>query len=296
MSEKLKLGFTIPQFNWPGNPDNVGEVLSEIARTAEKNEFESIWVMDHFFQLEGMLGPAEDPMLEAFSTLGYLAGQTKKVSLGPLVIGAIYRNPGLLVKAATTLDVVSGGRLIFGVGAGWYEREAKGLGFPFYSTSQRFELLGETLEIAKQMWSGDTSPYNGKFNKMEELICSPKPVSKPHPPILIGGNGEKRTLRLVAEYGDACNLFAMVPPDELARLLNVLRKHCEDVGRDYDDIEKTCLAMIPPNEFSNENFIEHCKGLAGIGFDHIITAIPNVHEIGPIEEFGKEIIPVLFEL
>lgn len=292
----MRLGFTTAHFNWPGNPDNVGDTLAEIAKTADKNDFTSMWVMDHFFQLDEMLGPAEDPMLESYSLLGYLAAHTKNMTIGPLVIGAIYRNPGLLVKAATTLDVVSGGRSVFGIGAGWYEREAKGLGFPFYTTSQRFDLLEETLQIAKQMWSGDASAYNGKFNKMEELICSPMPLQKPHPPILIGGNGETRTLRLVAEYADACNLFAFVPLDELARLLGVLQKHCKDVGRNYDDIEKTCLAMLPPDQFSTENFIGYCKGLASIGFEHIITAIPDIHEIEPLEAFGDEIIPAISDL
>ncbi len=291
----MKLGFTIAQYNWPGNPGNTGEILAEVASTADKNGFDSIWVMDHFFQLDGMLGPAEDPMLEAFTALSFMAGHTKNVTIGPLVAGAIYRNPGLLVKAATTLDVVSGGRSVFGVGAGWYEREAKGLGFPFYTTGERFDRLEETLQIAKQMWSDDNNAYNGKHFQMAETICSPPPVSKPHPLILIGGNGEKRTLRLVAEYADACNLFAFVPPSELSRLLGVLKKHCADVGRDYDSIERTVLAMAP-GPLEAKGLIEQCKALADIGFQHVITGIPDIHTIEPLEMIGDEVIPAIKDL
>lgn len=291
----MKLGFTIGRFDWPGNPENVGETLAEIGKAADKNGFSSMWTMDHFFQLEDMIGPAEDPMMEAYNVLGFLAAHTKKVTVGPLVAGVIYRNPGLLVKAATTLDVLSGGRSIFGVGAGWYKREAKGFGFQFYNAKERFELLEENLQIAKQMWSGDASPYHGKFNKMEELICSPMPISKPHPPILIGGNSES-TLRLVAKYADACNLIAFAPPPVLKNSLATLEGFCKDEGRDYDDIEKTALAMLPPDRFSYKGFAEFCKGLGGIGFDHIITSIQNLHEIEPLERFGEEVIPEIMDI
>jgi F420-dependent oxidoreductase-like protein len=189
--------------------------------------------------LEGMLGPADDPMLEAYSTLSYLAGVTKRARLGTLVTGVVYRHPGFLVKAATNLDVLSGGRAYLGIGAAWYEREAVGLGMPFPPVSERFERLEETLQIAKRMWSGDRTPYEGKHYRLAEPISSPQPLSKPHPPILVGGMGEKKTLRLVAQYADACNLFTAIGVDEVARKLDVLKRHCEDVGRPYDEIERT---------------------------------------------------------
>ncbi len=191
-----------------------------------------------------MLGPATDPMLESYITLGYLAAVTKRAKLGTMVTGVIYRHPGILVKMVSNLDVLSGGRAYFGVGAGWYERECLGLGLPFPPLKERFERLEETLQIAKQMWGGEVKPYQGKHYQMGEPINNPQPLTRPHPPILIGGSGEKKTLRLVAQYGDACNLFAFAGAGEIARKLEVLKQHCDDVGRSYNEIERTALGMV----------------------------------------------------
>jgi F420-dependent oxidoreductase-like protein len=294
----MKVGLQIATFKWPGSPANMATKLADVARTADDAGFASIWVMDHFFQLEGMIGPADDPMLEAYSTLSYLAGVTKRARLGTLVTGVVYRHPGFLVKAATNLDVLSGGRAYLGIGAAWYEREAVGLGMPFPPVSERFERLKETLQIAKRMWSDDRTPYEGKHYRLAEPIASPQPLSKPHPPILIGGMGEKKTLRLVAQYADACNLFAAVGVDEVARKLDVLKRHCEDVGRPYDEIERTVLNIVwlAPGATSPAEAIESCRKLADVGIQHVIFSMPNHHEIAPLEMVGREIIPAVAEL
>src|SRR5512137_2385250 len=230
----MKIGLQVPNFTWPGGPADIASKLAEIARTADETGFASLWVMDHFFQIGSRdramgLGPAEDEMLEGYSTLAYLAGFTKKVKLGTLVTGVIYRHPGILVKTVTTLDVLSGGRAYLGIGAAWNEREAKGLGVPFPPVAERFQRLEEALQIAKQMWSDDNGPYAGRHYQLAETLNSPQPLSKPHPPILIGGTGEKKTLRLVAQYADACNLFARMGIDGLRAKLDVLQRHCDTV-------------------------------------------------------------------
>jgi F420-dependent oxidoreductase-like protein len=284
--------------------------MAEIARTADDAGFYSIWVMDHLFQLGtryGIIhGPVEDPMIEGYSTISYLAGLTKQIRLGLLVTCCFYRNPGLLVKTVSTIDVLSRGRTYFGIGAGWNERESRGLGYSFPSLRERFERLEETLQIAKHMWSGDTTPFSGKQYNLAEPINSPQPLSKPHPPILIGGGGEKKTLRFVARYGDACNLVMGTTLDagvlrqsreegfnELRHKLQVLRKHCRDLGRPYDDIEKTVATYIKlaPDAMSTNEVVELCHELDGLGFDHVIFNMPNVHEIEPIQTIGDEIIP-----
>jgi F420-dependent oxidoreductase-like protein len=242
----MKIGLQIPNFTYPSGPQNLSRKLAEIATTADEAGFYSIWVMDHFFQIgsrdrSSFLGPAEDEMLEGYSTLSYLAGFTKKARLGTLVTGVVYRYPGILIKTVTTLDVLSSGRAYLGIGAAWNEREARGLGVPFPPLKDRFEQLEETLQIASQMWSEDNGPYNGKHFQLAETLCSPQPLSKPHPPILIGGSGEKKTLRLVAKYADACNLFARMGIENVGNKLDILKGHCEKVGRDYGEIEKTVL-------------------------------------------------------
>ena len=259
--------------------------------------------MDHFFQIGGRnpqsgLGPAEDEMLEGYSVLSYLAGITKKVKLGTMVTGVIYRYPGILAKTVTTLDVLSGGRAYLGIGAAWNEREALGLGVPFPSIAERFERLEEALQIVRQMWSGQSIPYQGKHYQLAETLNSPQPLTRPHPPILIGGSGEQKTLRLVAQYADACNLFAGPGIDIVRHKLDVLKKHCERLGRDYDTIEKTTLgtAWLAPGQMSIGDVIAQCRRLSDIGIQHAIFNMPNVHEITPFETFGREIIPVLAAL
>jgi F420-dependent oxidoreductase-like protein len=299
----MKIGLQIPNFTYPDGPKELGSKLAEIARTADDAGFSSIWVMDHFFQIGSRdrsmgLGPAEDEMLEAYSTLSYLAGITKKVTLGTLVSGVIYRHPGILVKTVTTLDVLSGGRAYLGIGAAWNEREARGLGVLFPSVKERFERLEETLEIAKQMWSDNNGAYAGKHFLLAETLCNPQPLSRPHPPILIGGSGEKKTLQLVAKYADACNLFARMGKEVVQGKLEILKKHCEEVGRNYAEIEKTTLSTVhlAPDKMNAKNVIEECQALAGLGITHAIFNMPNVHEIKPLEIFGREIIPALADL
>jgi len=288
----MKIGLQIPSFTWPGGAAQIAAKLAQIVRVADDAGFYSVWVMDHFFQIRGV-GPHENDMLEAYTTLGYLAALTKRVKLGTMVTGVIYRYPGILVKTVTTLDVLSSGRAYFGIGAAWNEQEAKGLGVPFPSLGVRFELLEEALQITKQMWSGNNGPYHGKHHQLEETLCSPQPLSRPRPPILIGGGGEKKTLRLVAQYADACNIFGR--PQTVRTKLAVLQQHCDALGRDYGSIEKTTLGTVElePGKMQAKDVIAQCEALAAVGVQHAIFNMPNVHEIRPLEVFGREIIPAL---
>ena len=298
----MKIGLQIVRFNWAGSPDNIGRRLAEIGKTADEVGFSSIWVMDHFFQIDmaqfGLL--PQDPMLDGYTALSYLAVVTERARLGTMVTGVVYRPPGHLIKIVSSLDVLSGGRANLGIGAAWYEREAVGLGLPFPPLKERIERLEETLQIAKQMWSGEVKPYNGRYYQLAEPINNPLPLSKPHPPILVGGWGEKKTLRLVAKYADACNLYA--PPfssnDEVARKLDVLKRHCDDIGRPYNQIERTALGMINlgTGGMSVSAVIALCRGLADVGIQHFIFSMPNDHEITPIEVIGREVIPAVSEL
>ncbi|MCC7451646.1 MAG: LLM class F420-dependent oxidoreductase [Anaerolineae bacterium] len=290
----MRIGLQIPSFTWPGGPPEIGKRLAEIARTADDNGFYSIWVMDHFFQIQ-FVGQPDEPMLEGYSALNYLAGITTRVKLGTLVTGVVYRHPGILVKTASTLDVLSGGRAYLGIGAAWNEQEAKGLGIPFPPIKERFERLEEALQIAHQMWADSTAPYNGQHYQLAEPINSPQALTKPHPPILIGGMGEKKTLRLVAQYADACNFFARMGADVLREKFNVLRQHCEAVRRPYDQIERTTLdtVILAPGQQSASDIISHCESLAALGVQHAIFNMPNVSEITPLETFGRTIIPAV---
>ena len=299
----MKIGLQVPNFTWPGGPNNIATKLAEIATAADEAGFTSLWVMDHFFQIGGRnlqsgLGPAEDEMLEGYSVLSYLAGITKNVKLGTMVTGVIYRYPGILAKTVTTLDVLSKGRAYLGIGAAWNEREALGLGVPFPPVAERFERLEEALQIVLQMWSGKPAPYHGEYFQLAETLNSPQPLTKPHPPILIGGSGEKKTLRLVAEYADACNLFAAPDSEVLRHKLDVLKAHCERLGRDYATIEKTTLGTVwlEFGHTSAADVVAECRLLSGLGIQQAIFNMPNVHEIAPLVAFGKEIIPKVAEL
>lgn len=289
----MKIGLQVPRFNWPGTPENTGEKLVEIAQTADQGGFASLWVMDHYYQIAPGLGDEDDPMLEGYSTLHYLAAVTKEIQLGTLVTGVIYREPAFLVKQVTGLDVLSGGRAYFGVGAAWYEEEAEGMGFPFPPVAVRFEMLEETLQIALQMFKDDRSAYEGEHYSLEKPILSPQPLSEPHPPIMIGGMGEKKTLKFVAQYADACNLFLRAGMDTLKHKLEVLKGHCEDLGREYGEVEKTTLGTVHlgGGEDTPESMIETCRQLAELGFDHAIFNMPNPHEIQPLETIAEEVIP-----
>jgi len=291
----MRVSLQLPYFTFPDVRGNV----AEIAKTAESAGFYSMWVMDHFFQL-GMpvLGPAEDPMLEAYTTLGYIAAVTETMKLGTLVTGVIYRQPGFLAKTVTTLDVLSGGRAYLGIGAAWYEREAEALGFPFPSVKERFEWLEETLQIVHQMWDeSNNGVYDGQHFKLAETMNHPQNISQPHPPILIGGMGEKKTLKLIAQYGDACNFFAQAGLDVLKHKLSVLQGHCDDVGRDYAEIEKTVLATAFASDDMKtpEQIVKFCEDLAGIGIEHAIFNMPDVQSLAPLGTFAEKIIPQVAE-
>jgi len=293
----MRIGLQVPSFSWPGGAREIGARFAEIARTADDAGFASFWVMDHFFQIP-MVGPAEQEMLESYSALSYAAGVTTRVALGAMVTGVTYRHPGVLVKTATTLDVLSRGRAYLGIGAAWFDREHAGLGVPFPPLAERFERLEETLRIAHQMWSPENGPFQGKHYRLAETLCSPAPVSSPRPKILIGGLGEKKTLRFVARYADACNLFEFLGPEGIAKKLDVLRRHCDAAQRDFASIEKTTLgtAWLAPGKHSAASVIASCRALAAIGVQQAIFNLPNVHELAPLEVFGKEIIPALAEL
>jgi len=290
----MKIGLQINRFTWKGEPDTIRDTLEKIATTAEASNFYSVWVMDHFFQIFH-IGASEEPMLEAYTTLGFLAGITKKVKLGTMVTGVIYRNPSLLAKTITTLDVLSGGRAYLGIGAAWNEEESKALGFEFPPLKERFERLEEALQINLQMWKGDEKPFKGKFNQLDRPLNSPQVISKPHPPILIGGGGEKKTLRLVAQYADACNLFAQAGDEEVKRKLDILKQHCKDVGRNYDEIEKTALYQIR-EDIDPDKIISDLKHYHDLGFSHIIVGIRNVEEIEPVKILGEKVIPQVSKL
>jgi F420-dependent oxidoreductase-like protein len=286
----------VPNFSWPGGPRELGARLADIGRTADDAGFASLWVMDHFFQI-GMVGPPDDPMLECYSALSYLAGVTKRVKLGALVTGVVYRYPGILVKTVSTLDVLSGGRAYLGIGAAWNEQESRGLGVPFPPLKERFEQLEETLQITHRMWSDEVVPYEGKHYQLAEPLNRPQPLTRPHPPILIGGSGEQKTLRLVAQYADACNLFARAGADTIRQKLDVLKRHCEAVGRPYEEIERTALGTVElgPGKMTAADVIAFCRSLADLGIQHLLFNMPNVHELAPLETFGREIIPAVAE-
>ncbi len=285
----MHIGFQITKFNYP----NTHHHLAEMAQMVDEGGFYSLWVMDHFFQMEFVGGPDEE-MLEAYTTLAYLAAHTNRVKLGALVTGVVYRQPGFLVKQIGTLDVLSNGRAYLGIGAAWYDREAVGLGFPFPPLKDRFEQLEETLKIVHQMWRGDRTPIEGQHYTLAEPINNPMPISRPHPPLMIGGGGEKKTLRLVAQYADTTNLFA-IGPDAVQAKLDILRGHCDDVERDYDTIEKSLLSTA---DFSNgaEGIIQFCRDYAAVGISHAIFNLDDYTNLSQIETFIKEVIPAVADL
>lgn len=288
----MKIGLQVPSFTWPGGAARIAPTLARIARAADESGFASLWLMDHLFQIR-MVGPHTNDMLEGYTGLGYLAALTHRVKLGLMATGVVYRHPGLLVKAMTTLDVLSGGRGLFGIGAAWNEQECRGLGIPFPPLGTRFEMLEEALQVTKQMWSADNGPYAGRHYQLAETLCVPQPLSRPHPPILVAGGGEKKTLRLVARYADACNLFGT--PTAVAAKLAILKAHCDELGRDYGSIEKTTLGTVhlAPGHMSGADVVELCRRLAAVGVQHALFNMPNVHEIAPIEAMGREVIPAV---
>lgn len=322
----MKIGLQIPNFTFPNGSIGLADDIKKIVTRAEDAGFYSIWVMDHFFQIGAngnpLLGPAEEDMNEGYSMLSYMAGLTSKVKLGTLVSGNIYRNPGILVKIATTLDIISKGRAYLGIGAGWMQREAEAFGIDFDTFSTRFKKLEESLQIIKQMWSENNGKFEGQYYNFKETMCHPMPLQKPHPPILIGGMGPKKTLRMVAKYANACNLFDAMGIDAVKFALNNLKEHCKSEGRNYEDIEKTTLGSVflgdtkMPDSFERErrrgskiekytqkvlktaeDTINHLKGLADIGINHAIFNMRYpLDENNPLDIFKNEIIPAAKEL
>jgi len=289
----MELGIHFANFTLPGGPAAIGGILSDTAAAAESSGCSTFTLMDHYFQMEEF-ADRHEPMLEGYTALGFLAGRTERLRLGLLVTGVTYRHPALLAKVVTTLDVVSGGRAQLGIGAAWYEREHLGLGVPFPPTSERFERLEETLQICHQMWSDDDGPYEGSHYRLAETICSPRPVTSPRPPILVGGSGERKTLRLVARYADACNLFA-AEPDEVAHKLEVLDRHCEDAGRDPSAIRRTMLTMVDPL-VDTDAFLRSMESYAALGID-LVEITPLVEDpVAWAARLGDRVVPGLAQL
>jgi F420-dependent oxidoreductase-like protein len=285
----VKLGLHIADFTWPEGAPRLGPVLADVATAADEAGFDRISVMDHLWQI---FGTPENEMLEAYTALGFLAAHTRRAKLLTLVTGVVYRDPGLLAKAVTTLDVLSGGRAMLGVGAAWNEQESRGLGLFFPPTAERFERLEEALQICRRMFHGDETPYEGKHYQLGRLLNSPLPLTKPHPPILIGGGGEKKTLRLVAKYADSCNLFA---GPEVEHKLDVLRQHCATEGRDYDAIEKTVTLNLDPGEKGERvgELVADLTRFAGLGCTVGHGMVAGVSDLRKIETLRTEVMPAI---
>ena len=288
----MQLGVHYANFTHPDWERRLAERLTETARVADQGGVAQFTVMDHWFQMEVLGGPPE-PMLEGYTTLGYLAAVTERLRLGLLVTGVTYRHPGLLAKTVTTLDVLSGGRAMLGIGAAWYEREHDGLGVPFPSTSERFERLEETLQIVRQMWAGDQTPYAGKHYELKEPVNVPPPVQSP-PPIMIGGSGERKTLRLVAQYADASNIFGGTP-DEVRHKLDVLRRHCDDARRPYGSVEKTMIFRGDPTQ-DVDGFLAEMEQYAALGISMITMTPPTSDPVAWTTAMCEQVVPRLDEL
>jgi F420-dependent oxidoreductase-like protein len=289
----MKFGLQVNSFTWPGGAAAIGPTLAKVTRTADDAGFDSIWVMDHFFQIRG-LGPPEAPMLEGLTALGFMAANSEKARLGLMVGGIHYRLPGLWIKAVTTLDVLSGGRGWFGIGAAWNEEESAALGFPFPPLRDRFEMLEETLQMANAMWSGGTGTgesFAGNHYTATRLMNSPQAISRPRVPIMIGGGGERKTLRLVAQYADACNVFG--DASRIAHKYAVLREHCERLGRPYDEIERSTLQSVDLDAHSADELVEHFGALGAAGAQHILMSVRGVSDVTKLERLGADVLPQL---
>lgn len=295
----MKLGLQISSFSWPGGDAAIGPTLARIARTADDAGFDSIWVMDHFFQIRS-IGRPEEPMLEGFTTLGHLAALTQRARLGLMVGGIHYRQAGLWLKATTTLDVLSGGRAWFGIGAAWNEEESRALGIPMPPLAERFELLEETLRYVHEGWTGEAgsgAAFKGGHIRAGKLLNAPQALSRPHPPILVGGGGELKTLKLVARYADACNVFGS--PDQVRHKYAVLAEHCAAEGRDYATIEKTNLSSISISpdgargSLTPSGFVDRLGAWAEAGSMHTIVSVRNAWDVAKLELIGRDVIPHL---
>jgi F420-dependent oxidoreductase-like protein len=289
----LKFGLQVNSFTWPGGNAAIGPTLAQVTKTADEVGFDSIWVMDHFFQIRG-LGPPEAPMLDGLTALGFMAAHSQRARLGLMVGGIHYRQPGLWIKAHTTLDVVSGGRAWFGIGAAWNEEESAALGFPMPPLRERFEWLEDTLRMAHGMWtdgSGTGERFEGKHVAATRLLNSPQAISRPRLPIMIGGGGERKTLRLVAQYGDACNVFG--GPERIAHKYAVLREHCERLGRPYEEIERSTLQSVDLEREEPAQIVERFGALGEAGAQHILFSVRGVHDTAKLERIAAEVFPQL---
>ena len=285
----MQLDIHVPRFTWPGGPGAIGPTFASLAQTAEAIGVRTLSVMDHWFQMD-MLWPAEEPMLEGYTTLSFAAAKTERLRFRLLVGGVTYRHPGLLAKTVTTLDVLSGGRAELGLGAAWYEREHRGLGVPFPPLSERYERLEETLQICFQMWSDDDGAYEGSHYQLAETLCSPQPVSSPRPRVLIGGGGERKTLRLVAKYADVCNIIGDAAT--VAQKVDVLRRHCDDVGRDPSEIEVTALVGVP-EDADRDTILREVEALAAAGTQAIVVRSTGPEPSKWLEETWGPLVPAL---
>jgi F420-dependent oxidoreductase-like protein len=284
----MKIGLAVPDLTWPNGPASLGAELAAVAKVADEVGFDSLSVMDHYFQV-GAFGPPEHDMLEAYTTLGFLAAHTNRIKLLTVITGVVYRHPGLLAKIVSTLDVLSGGRAMLGIGAAWNAEESVALGVPFPGVAERFERLEETLQICLRMWSADETPYQGRHYSLARPMNVPQPLRRP--PIMVGGMGERKTLRLVARYADACNVFA---GPEVEHKLSVLRSHCLAEGRDYDTIEKTVYLQFDPSRVSEQ--LAELASYASLGVATAIGHVPSVWDVSALEKFGNELIPAAAEL
>ncbi len=294
----MKIGLQIPSFKYPCGTTAIRSTLKDIVTTADAVGFSSLWVMDHYYQIQGLFGEAHtDPMLESYTTLGYFAALTEKASLGALVTGIIYRHPAVLLKMVNTLDILSGGRATLGIGAAWYEEEARGFGIPYPPTAERFELLEENLQFAKTLWASDQGSFTSKHFASPAITNNPRPLSQPHPHIMIGGMGPNKTLRLVAQYADACNMFEGASLDKMQQALDTLKAHCDSLSRDYASIEKTSLGTVHlSGKDTVADVLARLKALSAMGFSHAIFNMPDVYKITPLHTFAKEILTAAAEL
>jgi len=298
----MKVGLQICSFTWPGGPEVIGPTLARVVRQADDAGFDSIWVMDHFFQIRGV-GRPEEPMLEGMTALGFMAAHSRRARLGLMVGGVHYRYPGLWVKATTTLDVLSGGRAWLGIGAAWNEDESRSLAFPFPPLGERFEMLEETLRIAHEMWSGERgseASFAGRHYQARRLLNAPQSLSRPRVPIMVGGGGERKTLRLVAQYADACNVFGS--PEAIARKYAILDAHCAAVGRDPAEIERSTLQNVRlgvdggRGGESPAQVVDRFGELSDAGAEHVIFELKDVHEPDRLERIGRDVLPALHAL
>ena len=293
----MKLGLHMPTMDWGGGPPELGHTLGRVVEAAEEAGFDTITVADHVWQHPIMGGPIKN-QVEAYTTLGFIAAHTSRVRLLALATAAPYRPAGLLAKMVTTLDVLSGGRMILGIGAGDYPEEAEGLGLSYPPLGERFDIVEETVQACLRMWDGehgDERPLEGRHVRLGRALNVPQALQRPHPPILIAGSGEKRTLPLVARYADACNLR---PSPEIPRQLELLRGLCDEAGRDYDAIEKTAPFGFDVGEDGSKasEVVDRLRWLAGMGIQSVFGWVVGVDRIGPLEVMAREVIPAVAEL